>query len=148
MFTLYAGVEVRRGTELLFDVESTGGRGISDALGLAGFTDVDVVRNPDLGPKPYIARIMVHHQARSRSRRETHFRFRKQFPGERLEIRLGKAGEKNAGVGPGVAHDGAGSGSQGGAPTRFPRNWLRTQSECSRTVFPLDSDDSDHNVSN
>ena len=38
VFTLYTGVEVRRGTELQFDVESTGGRGISDALGLAGFT--------------------------------------------------------------------------------------------------------------
>jgi magnesium chelatase family protein len=26
-----------------------------------GFTNLDVVRNPDLGPKPYIARIMLHH---------------------------------------------------------------------------------------
>ena len=32
VFTLYTGVEVMRGTELLFDVECTGGRGISDAL--------------------------------------------------------------------------------------------------------------------
>src|SRR5207245_2214157 len=59
--TLYTGVEVRRGMELLFDVEDLSGHGISDALGLGGFTNLDVVRNPDLGPKPYIARIMLHH---------------------------------------------------------------------------------------
>src|SRR5207247_9787174 len=47
-------------TELLCDVESAGGRGLSDALGLAGFTNLDVVRNPTLGSAPYIARAMVH----------------------------------------------------------------------------------------
>ncbi len=46
VFTLYTGVEVTPTTELLFDIESTGGHGISDALGLAGFTNLDVVRNP------------------------------------------------------------------------------------------------------
>jgi high affinity Mn2+ porin len=33
---------------------------MSDALGLAGFTDLDVVRNPDLGSKLYLARLMLH----------------------------------------------------------------------------------------
>src|ERR1700674_1893591 len=94
VFTLYTGVEVRRGTELLFDVESTGGRGISDALGLAGFTNVDVVRNPDLGPKPYIARIMVHQTialsgAKSEQERNP-FSISKTVPKKRLEIRIDK----------------------------------------------------------
>src|SRR5215813_8325345 len=61
VLTLYTGFQVAKHTEILFDVESAGGRGISDALGMAGFTNVDVVRNPSLGSAPYIARILVHH---------------------------------------------------------------------------------------
>ena len=49
LLTLFTGVALRPGTEVLFDVESAGGAGISDALGLAGFTNLDVVRNPTLG---------------------------------------------------------------------------------------------------
>jgi high affinity Mn2+ porin len=60
VFTLYTGLQVTHTTELLFDVESSQGRGISDALGLAGFTNLDVVRNPDLGSAPYIARVLIH----------------------------------------------------------------------------------------
>ena len=50
--TLFLGVQVphtRKHTEFLLDFESAGGRGISQALGLAGFTNLDVVRNPNLG---------------------------------------------------------------------------------------------------
>lgn len=57
LFTLYLGVRPTRWTEVLLDVESAGGRGLSDALGLAGFTNLDVVRNPALGAKPYLARL-------------------------------------------------------------------------------------------
>src|SRR6185295_4654223 len=59
LWTIYTGVTLPAHTELLFDVESAGGRGLSDALGLAGFTNLDVVRNPTLGSAPYIARAMV-----------------------------------------------------------------------------------------
>ena len=45
---------------MILDVESSGGRGVSEALGLAGFTNLDVVRNPNLGPTPYIARVQLH----------------------------------------------------------------------------------------
>ena len=62
--TLYTGVRptksIRYNTDLILDVESTGGRGLSQALGLAGFTNLDVVRNPSLGSKPYLARYQVH----------------------------------------------------------------------------------------
>ena len=60
VLTLYTGYQLAKHTEALFDLESAGGRGISDALGMAGFTNVDVVRNPALGSKPYIARAMLH----------------------------------------------------------------------------------------
>ncbi|HEX3094474.1 MAG TPA: hypothetical protein VHW72_17690 [Candidatus Angelobacter sp.] len=60
VLTLYTGYQLSKHTEALFDLESAGGRGISDALGMAGFTNVDVVRNPSLGSKPYLARLMIH----------------------------------------------------------------------------------------
>jgi hypothetical protein len=44
----------------MVDVEDAGGRGISEALGLAGFTNLDVVRNPNLGSTPYLARYELH----------------------------------------------------------------------------------------
>ena len=57
--TLYTGLRVGPRIELLLDLESAGGGGISQALGLAGFTNLDVVRNPTLGPAPYVARGIV-----------------------------------------------------------------------------------------
>jgi len=60
LWAIYTGVKLGDQTELLFDVESAGGRGLSDALGLAGFTNLDVVRNPTLGAAPYVARAMMH----------------------------------------------------------------------------------------
>jgi len=60
VLTLYTGVRIQPTTELLLDVESAGGAGLGSALGLAGFTNLDVVRNPTLGSAPYIARAMIH----------------------------------------------------------------------------------------
>src|ERR1700730_8935997 len=57
VMTLFTGLELTHSTEILFDPEITQGHGISDALGLAGFTNLDVVRNPDLGGTPYVARV-------------------------------------------------------------------------------------------
>jgi hypothetical protein len=58
--TFYSAFAASSRTEFLFDLESTSGRGLSDALGLGGFTNVDVVRNPDLGAKPYVSRAEIH----------------------------------------------------------------------------------------
>jgi len=60
LLTFYAGLRVARHWSVLFNLESAGGKGLSDALGLAGFTNLDVVRNPTLGAAPYIARAMIH----------------------------------------------------------------------------------------
>ena len=58
--TLFTGIRANRSerfaNEWFLDVEQAGGRGLSQALGLAGFTNLDVVRNPNLGSKPYLAR--------------------------------------------------------------------------------------------
>lgn len=59
--TLYTAWAPNHHTEILFHLEETTGGGLSDALGMAGFTDLDVVRNPELGPKPYVARAEFHH---------------------------------------------------------------------------------------
>ena len=96
LFTLYTGVQLTNTTDFLFDIESAGGRGIGDALGLAGFTNLDVVRNPSLGSKPYIARIILHQTiplstATVDSERGP-FSFATKLPACRIEIRVGKFG--------------------------------------------------------
>ncbi len=47
-------------TELIVDPEMALGGGLSKALGIAGFSNLDVVRNPSLPHTPYIARMEVH----------------------------------------------------------------------------------------
>jgi hypothetical protein len=94
VLTLYTGYQLGNRTEALFDLESAGGKGISNALGLAGFTNVDVVRNPTLGAKPYVARAMLHHvfalgKAEEKSERGPLALLAKQ-PVRRLELRGGK----------------------------------------------------------
>ena len=55
--TLYSGLQLDPTTEAVLDVESAGGSGLSQVLGLAGFTNVDAVRNPELDATPYLARL-------------------------------------------------------------------------------------------
>ena len=58
VLTLFTGYEFTPNSILYLDVEEAGWGGISGALGLAGFTNLDVVRNPQVGTAPYIARLM------------------------------------------------------------------------------------------
>jgi hypothetical protein len=96
VLTLYTGVQLTKHTEILFDVESAGGRGISDAFGLAGFTNLDVVRNPTLGSKPYLARLMLHQiiplTGETVEATRGPFSLAAKLPVRRLEIRAGKFG--------------------------------------------------------
>ena len=48
VMTLYTGVRLNYSTELLVDIEEAGGQALSTGLGLAGNTDLDIVRNPSL----------------------------------------------------------------------------------------------------
>ncbi len=98
--TLFLGAQLIRnpkaGTEVILNVESSGGRGISQALGLAGFTNLDVVRNPNLGSKPYIARVQLHQTIALSSKLtesdRTPFSLATQLPERRLEFHIGKMG--------------------------------------------------------
>jgi hypothetical protein len=94
LWTVYTGLAVTRRAEVLFDIEGAGGRGLSDALGLAGFTDLDVVRNPTLGPAPYLARLQLHYTIPLSDAYERVSRgplsIASMQPVRRLEIRVGK----------------------------------------------------------
>jgi len=96
VLTLYTGLRLGRTTEILFDLESAGGRGISDAFGLAGFTNLDVVHNPTLGDKPYMARLMLHQIIPLSRERVAATRgplgLATALPARRLELRVGKFG--------------------------------------------------------
>jgi high affinity Mn2+ porin len=94
VLTLLTGLRVSDNAEILFDVQETGGHGIGEALGLAGFTNLDVVRNPSISKAPYVARLMWHQiiplsKEKAPSER-TPFSLFKELPARRLEIRFGK----------------------------------------------------------
>src|SRR5258707_3381180 len=55
VLTLYTGLRITNAAELVCDVQETGGHGIGEALGLAGFTNLDVVSNPTLCKGPNIS---------------------------------------------------------------------------------------------
>jgi len=94
--TLYTGFEVTKSIEALVDVEEAGGGVLSQALGLAGFTNLDVVRNPSLSKAPYLARLMYHQViALSHDKVENAgnpLSTFAQLPSRRLELRFGKFG--------------------------------------------------------
>lgn len=94
--TLYTGYQISDTTEVFFDLETADGGGLSDALGLAGFTNVDVVRNPALGSTPYLARLMVRQIIPlSKETKETdrdQFDLATKLPVRRIELRAGKFG--------------------------------------------------------
>jgi hypothetical protein len=96
--TVYSGFQphhnLRYNTDFIADLESTGGRGLSQALGLAGFTNVDVVRNPNLGPVPYLARGEIHQTIGLTSEMtdsdRTYQSLATKIPVRRFELRAGK----------------------------------------------------------
>jgi len=96
--TLFLGLRLhhslRYNTDAIYDEESSGGRGISEALGLAGFTNLDVVRNPTLGSIPYMARAQLHQTIGFTDRMvdadRTQFSLATKVPERRLDLRAGK----------------------------------------------------------
>jgi high affinity Mn2+ porin len=84
----------RYNADLILDVESAAGRGLSQALGLAGFTNLDVVRNPNLGSSPYLARYQIHQviglSAETITQESNFFALAPAVPVRRIEFRIGK----------------------------------------------------------
>lgn len=96
--TVFMGAQLRTdprtNTDVIFNLESSGGRGISEALGLAGFTNLDVVRNPNLGSTPYVARVQVHQTIGFTDKmvdvERSPFSLATKAPERRLEFHVGK----------------------------------------------------------
>ncbi len=96
--TLYLGYQLRPNsrynTDLILDLENAGGRGISQALGLAGDTNLDVVRNPNLSSAPYLARGEIHQTIGLTDRMADQERgplaLATKVPVRRFDIRIGK----------------------------------------------------------
>jgi hypothetical protein len=96
--TLYLGYQLfpnsLYNTDLIVNFENAGGRGISEELGLAGETNVDVVRDPTLGLGPYLARGEIHQIVgltdEMTDQDRGPFALASKVPVRRFEIRLGK----------------------------------------------------------
>lgn len=94
VYTLFLGYELTPTTEVFLDIESAGGHGLSNALGLAGVTNLDVVRNTTLSQNPYLARFMVRQiipltdDRVEADRDELHLAT--SLPARRIEFRVGK----------------------------------------------------------
>jgi high affinity Mn2+ porin len=94
VMTLYTGVRLNSSAEILVDIEEAGGAALSTGLGLAGNTDLDIVRNPSLSKAPYLGRGMIHKVfALSKDKVENQRSYLSLFnelPRRRLEVRFGK----------------------------------------------------------
>ncbi len=94
VLTLYTGARVSNSLEFLVDIEETGGSALSEGFGLAGNTNLDIVRNPFLSKAPYLGRGEIHKVfALSQDKVEnqrTAFSLFDELPRRRLEVRFGK----------------------------------------------------------
>jgi hypothetical protein len=94
LMTLYTGVRLDNSTEFLVDIEEAGGQALTQGFGLAGNTNLDIVRNPSLSKAPYLGRAMFHHVFALSSdkieNQRTAFSLFEELPRRRLEFRLGK----------------------------------------------------------
>lgn len=94
VLTLFTALRVTNSMELICDVQEAGGHGLSEALGVAGAFNLDVVRNPLLSKAPYIARLMWHQViplsgTKVEATRSPYNLFRT-LPARRVEVRFGK----------------------------------------------------------
>ena len=97
ILTLYTGYELTPTTEVFLDIEDATGGGIGNALGLAGYTDLDSVRTANgvvLSKAPYLARLMLRQIIPLGSQRVEAERdplhLATSVPARRIEIRFGK----------------------------------------------------------
>ncbi len=96
VMTLYTGYRADNSTEFLVDIEEAGGTALTQGFGLAGNTDLDIVRNPLLSKAPYLGRGMIHHvfalsSDKVENQRNSLSLF-EELPRRRLEVRFGKFG--------------------------------------------------------
>jgi hypothetical protein len=94
VLSVYTGFRINASTELLGDAEEAGGQAISQALGIAGFSNLDAVRNPSLSKAPYLARAIFHKMIALSSKKVENERGPmstfSELPERRVELRFGK----------------------------------------------------------
>jgi hypothetical protein len=98
IFTLYTALRLTQFSDFVFDLEEASGNGISNSLGLAGYTNIDVVRIPGQGTPlssaPYVARAIFRYVfPLSQEREEAEpgpQGLLRSLPVRRLEFRAGK----------------------------------------------------------
>jgi high affinity Mn2+ porin len=94
VLTLYTGARVTNSLEFLVDIEESGGSALSDGFGLAGNTNLDIVRNPFLSKAPYLGRAEIHKvfalSGDKVENQRTAFSLFDELPRRRLELRFGK----------------------------------------------------------
>jgi hypothetical protein len=93
---LYTGFVLTPTTELLIDPEIVEGRGLSGAVGVAGFPNLDVVRIPALRNNFYLARFLLRRMIPLSREKVAAERgplgLATSLPARRLEFRIGKFG--------------------------------------------------------
>lgn len=93
-YTGYIGYRVHPGFELYLDPEDALGNGLSTGLGLAGVTNVEIVRNPTLGHTPYVARAFARWTIRTGAGTDSQSKGENQFaggvPSQRIVVSGGK----------------------------------------------------------
>ncbi len=98
IFTLYTAARLSDSSDLVFHLEEASGLGISNSLGLAGYTNIDVVRIPGegspLSTAPYAARLIFRYVVPlSHEVEETEpgpLGALKTLPKRRIEFRIGR----------------------------------------------------------
>jgi hypothetical protein len=94
--TLYTAYAIAPHTAVYFDEEEAGGGGLSNALGIAGFVNLDVVRNPSLSQLPYVARLIfeqiIPFSRETVESERTPLAIQTKLPAKSLTIRFGKFG--------------------------------------------------------
>jgi high affinity Mn2+ porin len=94
VLTMFGGMRFSNSFEFVGALEEAGGSALSLGFGLAGNTDLDIVRNPLLSKAPYLGRGMFHKVfALSQDKVENDRNYLSLFnelPRRRLEIRFGK----------------------------------------------------------
>jgi len=94
VLTLYTGYEFTPSIEVIADFEEAEGFGFSGTHGVAGFPNLDSVRQPDLGPQPYLARLFYHQVfgfgTEKVSANRGPLALFTTLPARRLELRVGK----------------------------------------------------------
>ncbi|MGA3209181.1 MAG: carbohydrate porin [Syntrophales bacterium] len=96
IYGLYLGSQISSSLQAYFDIEMAQGSGISNAAGLGGYTNGDVIRqgSADLGNGPYIARLYLRYVHSLSGETEKVEKAIDQLPGlehvSRIEIKAGK----------------------------------------------------------